>query len=558
MQPLELNNEHRDAILDAADRIIASDIAWVELVVVPEGADPKTVDQSDLNPSDDDALGPGLAAVVPTIPGVPGAQVLIYTDGDHVEMRHLAGDPVDADLACAVVGRAINRPIKIDRKPGPLAASLKLIDPANDNTSQQDREEAAQLVKDHGSPESYIQENRVYGLTIEGRKGVAIKLRGAWFFEDARTARMTRLVMDASSGPKLVSSAELVRGFTPPDYHIEGVIQRGYLYSMTASTGTGKTAVALLITLLTEQGEDLGAREVTQGRVVYFAGENQDDVTMRWIGMCHERGLDPDVLDVHFIRERFSIPEAISAIREQVEALGGAGLVIVDTSAAYFQGDDENGNTALGAHARDIRELTKLPGRPCVVVLCHPTKNAANDNILPRGGGAFLAQVDGNLTLTRSDEAVRLHWQGKHRGVDFKPISFGLKSVTAPQLIDSKGRPVPTVMAVLIGDDELRETCQQQRRDEDEALVLIQNGKKSYSEIAEAAGWKDKNRETHKRRAQTACEKLKASKLAEYKDRVGWRLTKDGEDAAQAVRAEMHRMDAAKASIRNMIGDDDD
>lgn len=266
--------------------------------------------------------------------------------------------------------------------------------------------------------------------------------------------RFTEPANDNKSAPKLVSSADFVQGFQPPDYHVEGIIQRGFVYSLTASTGTGKTAVALLLALLTERGHDLAGREVAQGRVVYFAGENPDDVAMCWIGICHARGLDPAKLDVHFIKERFSIPDAIEAIRAQVDAIGGAGLIIVDTSAAYFQGDDENGNTALGGHARDLRALTTLPGKPCVIVPCHPTKNAANDNLLPRGGGAFIAEMDGNLTLSKTGEAVRLHWQGKHRGQDFKPISFRLQTVTAPQLVDSKGRPVPTVMAVPMAEGE--------------------------------------------------------------------------------------------------------
>ncbi len=273
---------------------------------------------------------------------------------------------------------------------------------------------------------------------------------------DKRVAYRLRFTEPANDNtpPKLVSSADFVRGFQPPDYAIEGVAQKGFVYSLTASTGTGKTAVALLLALLTEQGRELAGREVSQGRVVYFAGENPDDVAMRWIGICHERGLDPTNLDVHFITERFSIPDALEAIRTQVEAIGGAGLIVVDTSAAYFQGDDENGNTALGGHARDLRALTTLPGRPCVIVPCHPTKNAANDNLLPRGGGAFIAEMDGNLTLSKTGEAVRLHWQGKHRGPDFKPISFRLQTVSAPQLVDSKGRPVPTVMAVPMSDGE--------------------------------------------------------------------------------------------------------
>ena len=51
--------------------------------------------------------------------------------------------------------------------------------------------------------------------------------------------------------PGMVSSREFVRGFKPPDYHVDGISQKGYLYSTTAMTGTGKTAVLLLIAALT-------------------------------------------------------------------------------------------------------------------------------------------------------------------------------------------------------------------------------------------------------------------------------------------------------------------
>jgi hypothetical protein len=47
--------------------------------------------------------------------------------------------------------------------------------------------------------------------------------------------------------PALLSKAQFLSGFVPPDYLIEGVLQRRFLYALTASTGHGKTALALLI-----------------------------------------------------------------------------------------------------------------------------------------------------------------------------------------------------------------------------------------------------------------------------------------------------------------------
>jgi hypothetical protein len=127
-------------------------------------------------------------------------------------------------------------------------------------------------------------------------------------------------------------------------------------------------------------------------------------------------------------------------------------MVVVDTSAAYFRGEDENGNTPLGRHAKDLRALTTLPGKPMVLVPCHPVKNADPTNLQPRGGGAFVAEVDGNLVLTRDRGLVKLHWQTKHRGPDFEPLYFELQTVTVPGMVDSRGRLVPTVIAVSPAD----------------------------------------------------------------------------------------------------------
>jgi putative DNA primase/helicase len=48
--------------------------------------------------------------------------------------------------------------------------------------------------------------------------------------------------------PRLAKTlAEFLAGFVPPDYLVEGILQRRFVYSLTAQTGHGKTAVALLL-----------------------------------------------------------------------------------------------------------------------------------------------------------------------------------------------------------------------------------------------------------------------------------------------------------------------
>src|SRR5215204_2617931 len=142
--------------------------------------------------------------------------------------------------------------------------------------------------------------------------------------------------------PIIKSSAAFISGFVPPDYLIDGLLQRRFCYSMTAPTGAGKTAILLLISACVALGQSIGEREVERGRVLYFAGENPDDVRMRWLAMAEHIGFDIDAIDVYFIDGVVSLADLKERIFREAEEIGGAWLAIIDTSAAYFIGDDEN------------------------------------------------------------------------------------------------------------------------------------------------------------------------------------------------------------------------
>ena len=79
----------------------------------------------------------------------------------------------------------------------------------------------------------------------------------------------------------LQSSGEFVANFVPPDYLIDGILQRRYVSSFTAPTGDGKTAVILCAAAHAALGLKIGDRDVDKVLVVFFAGENPDDVRSR-------------------------------------------------------------------------------------------------------------------------------------------------------------------------------------------------------------------------------------------------------------------------------------
>jgi hypothetical protein len=336
--------------------------------------------------------------------------------------------------------------------------------------------------------------------------------------------------------PFVLSSAEFVAGFVPPDYLIDGLLQRRYCYSLTAQTGNGKTALALLFAKCVGLGHAISDRAVERGRVLFFAGENPDDIRMRWIAMADAFKFDVKAIDVHFVPGVFSISAMKERVAQEVTRLGGMALVIVDTSAAYFLGESENDNVQMGAHARMLRELTTLPGGPTVLVNCHPAKGAGPDNLLPRGGGAFLAEVDGNLTCSRDDMLVTLHSQGKFRGPNFDPMSFELQSTTTPLLTDSKGRNIFTVYANPLSAEEQREKAGASRNDEDALLLVLldEEADHSLSAIARQCRWFNSKGDPYKSKAQRLVDGLRAQKLVDD-ERGTPVLTDKGKAAAKKV-----------------------
>jgi hypothetical protein len=337
----------------------------------------------------------------------------------------------------------------------------------------------------------------------------------------------------------LQSLSKFIADFKPPDYLLDGILQRRFIYSLTAQAGHGKTAVALVIARLVGGSDPndvwLGTHRAEKGRVVYFAGENPDDLRMRAIG---DDKLHADQnAQISIMPGVFSIPDMRAKIEADVVLLGGVDLIIIDTSAAYFLGKDELSNTEMGDHARMLRTLTTLPGGPCVLVLCHPIKHVTDPSqLLPRGGGAFLAEMDGNLTLWKHDNVLLdLHHSDKLRGPGFEPISLRLEPIKTSRLTDGKGRLIPTVRAGWISDAETDRETEHARSDEDVLLRAMLMGGQSIADLARACGWfTGPANEPHKSKVDRTMKRLATEKLVVMK-RSFWTLTEVGKTAANAA-----------------------
>ena len=264
---------------------------------------------------------------------------------------------------------------------------------------------------------------------------------------DARAnADMDRLVLEREEGERPAISfrplGQFAAEYEPLSYVVDPIIRTGSLYTFTGKTGSGKTGLLVTASFAVASGnKSILGREVERGAVAYIALENPDDIRMRFLVTADRLGLSIDALsELILIRDRRAPPEEMAA---ELQALNRPfRLVILDTWAAAFDGKDSNDSVQAGEFTRRFRPLTQLPGRPAVILACHPVKNATAENLLPYGSGATLNEVDGNLTSWKEGDIVTLHWLGKLRGLEFDPAPFKFEPWESQAVLDAKGNPV--------------------------------------------------------------------------------------------------------------------
>jgi hypothetical protein len=250
--------------------------------------------------------------------------------------------------------------------------------------------------------------------------------------------------------PRALSLAAFLDAAKPPAFLVEPMIQLGYLYTLTALTFHGKTTLLILLAICVAVGRDFAGCHTEQGRVVYFAGENPDDVAQKFLVACNFWGIDPAQLPITIVPGAFDLAANMDDAIACAEAGGPVVLCIVDTSAAYRFDESEGDNQASKQWGQWLRQFLRMQGSPATIVAAHPIKHArAKADLLPRGGGGFLNEIDGNLVLWADLEnrTTELHWTGKLRGPGFLPISFDLREVLHPTWTFHDGRPVPSTVA---------------------------------------------------------------------------------------------------------------
>lgn len=315
--------------------------------------------------------------------------------------------------------------------------------------------------------------------------------------------------------PALLGAASFANSMAVPAWLVKGVLQRSYLYGITALTQHGKTAVALVLALCVAMGIPFAGRRVRSGRVLFLAGENPENVKERLIATAQLYGIPLDRLEDRIIfRPGADRLLAITEpLKQEASAIGEFALVVIDTSAAFYSYENEDDNVDSRQHGQDARRFIDLPGKPAVLMACHPVKNAGKDQLIPRGGSGLINELDGNLTLWLDGETCSLH-HNKVRGPAFDPIALQLRRFELNGVKDEDGDPVFSVAAAWISPDQQAELVKGAEADENKILrALLANENATLRDLAEAAGFFDGNGNPARYKAGRILERLERDKL---------------------------------------------
>jgi len=378
-----------------------------------------------------------------------------------------------------------------------------------------------------------VQRAKWLSFSTKRAAGVTIKT----LFSRAQAAGWKNPMSGTSSAPqasapvsKLIAETgeAFVAGFKPPEYTIEGVLLRGYLYGITGKSNSGKTAIAVSLAACVGAGRPFGRHQSVVGRVLYLAGENPEDIRLRIKAYCVSMFLPEAFNNVTFVSRSFSISQHFAELMELSESVGGFDLVLVDGKTSFFTGDEENDNTQAYAQALELRSLTRLVGLPSVAVLCHPNRAVEGaEGLLPRGGSAFLNELDGNLTAWNSGGVVSLS-QNKIRGADFEPVKIKLDVFVFPDIKTNFGTPITSVIAKPLDMNESELLEEQAESEENRLLMLVNSSPKStLREWAGLLGWNDRNGQPMVSKVSRTLSQLKADKMVR-KVRKNWKITAAG------------------------------
>ncbi len=183
----------------------------------------------------------------------------------------------------------------------------------------------------------------------------------------------------------------------PITWLIKGVLPKAELAVIYGASASGKSFLVLDMAAAIATGRDWNGRKTTKGRVLIVVAEGASGYRNRLLAHAQQHeGKFPgikiiaDTPNLHSSRDH-------SLVAKEIEASGGADLIVVDTLAAASAGADENSGEDMGTIIENCKQLHKATG--ALVLLVH--HSGKDESRGARGWSGLKAATDAEIEVTR-------------------------------------------------------------------------------------------------------------------------------------------------------------
>jgi hypothetical protein len=232
----------------------------------------------------------------------------------------------------------------------------------------------------------------------------------------------------------------------PPQWLLRGMIERDSFALIFGDPGCGKSFLAIDWACRIATGTPWHGHAVKRGPVVYVAGEGQQGFGRRIQAWSEHHGVSlenmplysapavaiPDPSDVAALIETIDFHVAVGAA-----AVGNPSLVVIDTLARCFGGDDESATQDMNKFVAACDVIRRRYG--CTILVVHHAGHG--DKSRARGAIALKAALDTEYRLENDNGLLLTATKMKEAEMP-PPLAMKLVSVTLPDMLDDDGNPV--------------------------------------------------------------------------------------------------------------------
>ena len=190
----------------------------------------------------------------------------------------------------------------------------------------------------------------------------------------------------------------------PIRWMIKGVLPRdGELIVIYGAPGSGKSLMALDLTMALVRGEPWRGRKVNKARVLYIAAEGAEGVAQRLTAYSQHHGVPLGGLPLGIIHDapNLMVEEDASALVAAIIDAGNADVIVADTWAQVTPGANENSGEDMGLALKHCRAIRQATGA-IVILIAHTGKDASRGI---RGWSGLNGAANTTLEVIRDEDS---------------------------------------------------------------------------------------------------------------------------------------------------------